>query len=205
MSKNWIIIFLFFFVMLCMRPAMADSEYDDYTMKKMFLEAITAGDMGILTGLADKKPDLVEYKINDGSMLHYAAESGHPQVVEFFIKKGLDLNEEGLYKATPLIRSLAGNIKSPDIAIILIRAGADVKKSDQFKITPLHYAALYANVTPPGKTLELVKLLIEKGADVNAQDKDMRTPLGAALDASGSDLKKKAKVIDLLKKHGAKQ
>lgn len=204
MNRKTLMIVLILFIMSCICQAFADSEYDDYNMKKNFLEAITEGDVSKLSRLVEKNPDLVQNKINDGSMLHYAAESGHLKVVEFFIAKGLDLNEEGLYGATPLIRSLAGNIKSPEIAIVLINAGADVKKADRFKTTPLHYAALYANVTPPGKTLELVKLLIEKGADVNAGDKDMKTPLGMALDATGTDLKKKAKVIELLKKHGAK-
>ncbi len=205
MKRITFMLILILFILSCTDRIFADSEYDDYTTKKMFLEAITEGNIIKLNKLVEKNPDLVNCKINDGSMLHYAAESGHPNVVEFFINKGLDLNEEGLYKATPLIRALAGNIKSPAIAIVLIKAGADVKKADQFKITPLHYAALYANVTPPEKTLDLVKLLIEKGADVNAEDKDMRTPLGAALDATGTDLKKKAKVIELLKKHGAKK
>ena len=204
MNKKGIQIILILFLLSFICQAFADSEYDDYTVKKNFLEAITEGDVNKLNRLVGQNPDLVNSKINDGSMLHYAAESGHPKVVEFFIAKGLDLNEKGLYGATPLIRSLAGNIKSPEIAIILIKAGADVKKTDRFKATPLHYAALYANVTPLGKTLELVQLLIEKGADVNAGDKDMKTPLAMALDATGTDLKKKAKVIELLKKHGAK-
>ena len=45
----------------------------------------------------------------------------------------------------------------------------------------------------------MVELLIAKGADVNARDGDGRTPLSYAQD------KGHTKIVELLRKHGAKE
>jgi hypothetical protein len=57
----------------------------------------------------------------------------------------------------------------PELAKMLIEAGADLDAKDSDKWTPLHLAAEYNHP-------ELAKMLIEAGADVNAEDKNKRAP-----------------------------
>ena len=53
---------------------------------------------------------------------------------------------------------------------LLINKGADVRSTDQYRITPLHWAAI-------GSSPDALNFLIDKGANVNAKDKWGFTPL----------------------------
>jgi ankyrin repeat protein len=75
-----------------------------------------------------------------------------------------------------------------EIVELLIAEGADVNARDNYKWTPLNYAA-------HGGHKEIVELLIAAGADVNARDKDGKTPF----DVSSND-----ETADLLRRHGGK-
>ena len=53
---------------------------------------------------------------------------------------------------------------------LLVERGADVCSTDQYRITPLHWAAI-------GTSPDVLNLLISRGANVNAKDKWGSTPL----------------------------
>ncbi|MDH5655743.1 MAG: ankyrin repeat domain-containing protein [Spirochaetia bacterium] len=57
-----------------------------------------------------------------------------------------------------------------EIVRILIDRGADVKRTDSFGMSPLHYAAASAN-------LKVVQMLVENGANINAKVGLGATPL----------------------------
>jgi len=71
----------------------------------------------------------------------------------------------------------------------LIRAGAHISARDEYERTPLHIAAKYNN-------LVAAKMLIDGGAKLMDKDEDGKTPL---------DYAESAKMIKLLKSHGAKE
>ena len=73
-----------------------------------------------------------------------------------------------------------------EISRFLIFNGADVNKTDGFKMTCLMWAVANQNV-------ELTKLLLKKGADKNAKDNNGMTALKAAEDVKNNE------IIELLK------
>ena len=71
----------------------------------------------------------------------------------------------------------------------LLRIGANIEAKDEFKNTPLIFAAYYDHK-------EIVEILLDKGADVNAKDSLGKTSLDWAINYS---------IEELLKKYGAKE
>ena len=105
------------------------------------------------------------------------------------IEAGADVNRRTPYGTTPLGRAIGADLK--DIVELLIAKGADVNAKDNWNWTPLHSAA-YGHK-------DIVELLITEGANVNARDGGSRTPLWYAKDEGN------AEIVELLRKHGAKE
>ena len=81
-----------------------------------------------------------------------------------------------------------------EIAELLLNNGADPDLPErEFGVPILHMVVLY------GGSTELVDLLLQKGIDVNAKGRRGKTALDLAKQF------KKQEMIDLLKKHGAKE
>ncbi|MDB5300609.1 MAG: hypothetical protein JWO87_2272 [Phycisphaerales bacterium] len=77
------------------------------------------------------------------------------------------------YLEIPLLRAIAEH--KPDLAISLIRAGADPNAADYYGYTPLYLAA-----GSPDCMLDVVKALVDHGAKVNAIGRRGFTPLHSA-------------------------
>jgi ankyrin repeat protein len=111
------------------------------------------------------------------------------KVARSLIDNGADVNAKSRW--SPLYAAVAKNWK--EMVELLISAGADVNSHDEdLQSTPLHIAAEDGNK-------DIAELLISKGAEVNAKDKDGKTPLKLALENGWNS------VVDLLRKHGAKE
>lgn len=82
-----------------------------------------------------------------------------------------------------------------ELAVRLVRRGANVKNRDYDGWTALHYGAQ----DNTGEGTEFVKLLLENGADPNACDSSRQTPLHRA--AIGGN----AKTVELLLAYGAEK
>jgi len=153
-----------------------------------------------------------------------AALLGDAQTVGFFLNKGADVNMQSpgnpdlsqkfytnIYKATPLISNayqgyaepnfVVGKQASPEVAKILIEAGADTEIKDEEGKTALHYTCEKqdSKLFPTTKTFwsrqhgpdghshpsapipyqyDLVgEVLIKAGTNINATDNDGNTPL----------------------------
>jgi ankyrin repeat protein len=105
------------------------------------------------------------------------------------IEGGADVNKRTSFGRTPLSR--AADVGFKDIVELLIARGADVNAKNNWNWTPLHNA-VYGHK-------DMVELLITEGANVNARDGAGRTPLFYAKDEG------KAEIVELLRKHGAKE
>jgi ankyrin repeat protein/beta-lactamase regulating signal transducer with metallopeptidase domain len=99
----------------------------------------------------------VNAKDKDGwTPLHYAARSGHEDVVLLLINHGADVNAEAPDKSKPLDHATWSDHK--DVVKLLIDKGTNIPKDDNL----LYWSCMYGY-------RDLAELLIKKGADVNSK------------------------------------
>lgn len=104
-----------------------------------------------------------------GNSIHAAVISGNLEAVHQLIKSGVDLNEkEPAGGSSPLISACVFN--KTEIALALIKAGANVNFKNNEGSTPLHTAAFFCRT-------ELVKALLENGADATIRNNAGSTPV----------------------------
>lgn len=84
---------------------------------------------------------------------------GNRTAVENYLAIGVDPNEQEPDGTTPLMRAVHGQM--PELAELLIDAGADVKKANFYGVTSLYIAARAGD-------LQATQLLLAAGADANA-------------------------------------
>jgi ankyrin repeat protein len=94
--------------------------------------------------------------------LHFAAQSKNVLVVDVLVRAGADVNAKADGDVTPLMLSVDMGFGDPEIALRLIRAGADVQAADTNGDTALIIATTESS-------LDVVKALLEKGANPNAK------------------------------------
>lgn len=109
--------------------------------------------------------------ISRKTLLMFACNYGHLNIVNILLKKGAKVNEQDSCGQTALM--FACNCVEPsatDIVNSLLANGADVNAKDKFKETPLMFACKHGH-------LDKVELLLTNGADVNAENEFNETPL----------------------------
>jgi hypothetical protein len=149
---------------------------------------------------ADRRPDIdrlldagreaMAKADNGGTLLHWAAANDLAEVAERLIGDGLDVDVRDKNGDSPLHWAAGWNKAAAAAVLIAHGARLDAQRNDG--ATPLHDAARTGSV-------KAAELLIAKGAGINVKDAGGRTPLALALANDRKD------VIELLKKHGARQ
>jgi ankyrin repeat protein len=106
--------------------------------------------------------------------LHHAVLSGRREIVALLLANGAQVDAQNRKGSTPLHRFVCSGGTNPDIARMLLAAGADPNKTDDGEQMPsLRCAGITGDVG-------LGKLLIEADANVNQGDEGGRTALHAA-------------------------
>ena len=172
-------------------------------------DAAMKGDLQTVKALLEQDPALVnvEKPPNKKTALHYAAQGGHRDVVEFLLEKGAEVSRPNIIGETPL--HYAATVESPDVAILLLARGANLNARTERGMTPLRLAMAFGRVAtvkallerganpretlPDGTTLlhiaavngpaEMVALVGAAGVDLDAPKRDGETALLAACTA----------------------
>ncbi|KAI8512524.1 Multidrug resistance-associated protein 4 [Branchiostoma belcheri] len=131
--------------------------------KNCLMLACFAGHLEIVKQLRGYGCDWETRDLGGCTAMHWACDGGHGQVVDWMIQDGAEVDVKD-YKSgwTPLFRVAALN-GDPQIAQLLIQAGADVNRKDKDGKTPLMIAALNGHK-------KLVQLLVESGADFKVKN-----------------------------------
>lgn len=145
--------------------------------------------------------------LTGNTALHVAALKGDRGSAELLIAKGADLNvKNARWLNAPLHLAVVAGYR--DIVELLVSKQADLNVRNTDGFSPLHYAVSSRSLsgwerrigessTP--NDLSITELLITHGADVNLKSDNGATPLSLARRRG------KAEIVELLKKHGAKE
>ncbi|XP_026674113.1 uncharacterized protein LOC113465041 [Ceratina calcarata] len=162
-------------------------EYGDLEVVKLLLlskqvEMNTKYNGLTLLQIASQQPNLemVKYLVDEGAdinvesqfrqsskPIHIAAREGHKDIVEYFLSKGLSVNELDIDNNT-LLHYAVQNCRLK-VVKYLIAKGADVNAKTNLDRTPLHLAV--AN-----KCKDIIEILLKNGAMFNAVDKMNKLP-----------------------------
>jgi hypothetical protein len=111
------------------------------------------------------------YSSKQYTLLHYAIKNNQPQIVEFLLKKGANI-EQVFDEQTPLMYAI--KLQNNEISDILVKHGANVNTLNVEQECALFYCAKYGN-------LETLKFLIANGANPQIKDSKGRTAIDYAL------------------------
>ena len=137
----------------------------------------------VFTAIRDNNPEGIDRFLSNGNnvnkyysskaytLLHYAIKHDQPEIVEFLLKKGADI-EQTFEAQTPLMYAV--KLQQKQIADILVRHGANVNALNDDQKSVLMYCAIFGNV-------EILEILISNGANINIKDGKGRTAFDYAL------------------------
>jgi glyoxylase-like metal-dependent hydrolase (beta-lactamase superfamily II) len=143
-------------------------------------EAAMNGDLEKVKALLKEDPKLIEANNeNKKTALHFAAQGGHKNIVEFLLKKGADINRNNIADETPIHYAAAMGHK--DVVAFLIEKKAIYNSVTLNGDTPLHYAARFGR-------MEITRLLVELGGEINTQNNTEQNVLDLAFESGQENI-----------------
>jgi len=169
----------------------ADVDTKDQEGQTVLHHAAKAGEIEVIELLIAKGADVKAKDKRNFTPLHEAVRGRHKDVVALLIDNGANVNARARWGYTPMYYAAWSGIT--EVVELLVEKGADINAKDEWDWTPLHYMAQHDYYR------DMAEFLIAKGVDVNAEDKWGQTPLEVAKE------KGHTKIVELLRKHGAKE
>ncbi|XP_077992513.1 fibronectin type 3 and ankyrin repeat domains protein 1-like [Glandiceps talaboti] len=174
----------------------ADINLQNDSGKNALMLSCFAGHLEIVKLLRSHGAEWDSRDKGGSTPMHWAVDSSNTRLLKWIIDDGCPADIRDKHSGwTPLMRActLGGN---PDVARVLINAGAQVNTRDHDGKTPLMIASLNGH-------LSLVQLLIQKGADIHVKNEFGKT----AVDFAGSfDRRRVSKFFeDVLAKNKVKK
>ncbi|MFQ6036042.1 MAG: ankyrin repeat domain-containing protein, partial [Sedimentisphaerales bacterium] len=158
---------------------------------------------GVVQLLLKNGADVKARSCSDATPLFWACDRGYLDMVKLLVDNAAEVNGRAMRRMTwgpSVIHSwtnlhMAAHAGHADVVEYLLNKGADIHarctRGDEY-LTPLHLAARNGRV-------DVVRRLLAKGADANLKSKEGRTALDFARE------KNHPEVVELLRKHGAKE
>jgi len=152
--------YLFVFIVFCFSCNTFAGSYDD------FFSAIKKDDARTVESLLKRGFDPNTRDPQNHTGLFLALREPSPKVAQVLIQaREVDVNILSPHGESPLMMAVFRGL--PELAIELIKKGADVNKTDW---TPLHYAATAGD-------LAMMRVLLENHAYIDAESPNKTTPL----------------------------
>jgi len=152
-------------------------------------EAALKGDIAKVKMLLKKDPGLLNSEgSNKKKPIHWAAQGGHKELVEFLLNQGAPVDTLNIVNETPL--HYAADFGHKAAAELLLARGADIDAIARERYTPLAYAIM-------DNRPELIEYLISKGANFKSN------PPGGINIFCHAAIKNPARILDLFIKKGA--
>jgi ankyrin repeat protein len=150
---------------ISVKPAIGGENFKDAFEKKNY---------SALQGFLSLQPDFLQASGND-YYLGVAAKLGDVKMVEFLLNHGA--NPDGVFQErTVLERAISGSFENKEIALLLIKKGADLTKINSLLIGAIE-----------NQWISVAAAILEKGADINeVRASDGMTALMVAI-ANGND------------------
>ncbi len=128
----------------------------------------------VIKALADSRVLLNMQDRTKNTPLHIAVETFSPEILQYLIQRGANVDVKNIHGETPLLKLLRSDRFSAQNVDCLLLNGADPKVADPRGETALHYAVFRDHT-------EVIDSLIKHGADVNAKKDSKYTPLHNAV------------------------
>jgi ankyrin repeat protein len=138
-----------------------------------FFKVVVAADLSAVRDLLSRGAPVNAKNKNDETALHFAAESGKKELVEWLLSAGAAVNAKNHCQRTPL--ALAANRGHVAIAELLIAAGADLESRDGEGATPF-----LSSVGGRAENQNMMRLLARAGAKLDVVDAYKRSALDLA-------------------------
>lgn len=141
----------------------------DHEDKKPLHVAVIIGNPEIVTALLEAGANVNSVDANGVTPTHIAAQLGEIEILSMLLEAGADPDVQTTRsRETPLHMAYSEDV--PQIAALLLDAGASLEALDIQRETPLHEAAVYGATTS-------AELILERGADPTIRDKKGRRPV----------------------------
>lgn len=124
-------------------------------LRRRAVELVYAGDLASIRELFAAHPEILELE----RWLYRSADSGHVDLVEFFLDAGLDVNQRGEFGARENALSAAAASKNPMVVRLLLQRGA-VAELEAPETDPL-FSAVYSG------GLDCLEELVEAGVEIH--------------------------------------
>uniref|UniRef100_A0A0G4IFV5 Uncharacterized protein n=1 Tax=Chromera velia CCMP2878 TaxID=1169474 RepID=A0A0G4IFV5_9ALVE len=140
--------------------------------KSALIRAIYANSLQAVTMLAEEGANLETKSKEDRhegtTALHCACYELHPELVEFLVGQGANVNALDNQHRSPLAYAVFKG--SMEISTFLLERRADLHTQNSVGCTLLHQAAI-------GNRREIAEMLLDRGLEVDVSDSRMRRPL----------------------------